>query len=102
MPWRFLLTLSLPHRAVWPPRHLGTGPAMSGALHHLVATALAVAASLVLSAPSKLRKIKHLHRKRGATHYRGQKPWRGKTGAVPRTRDPVIDHAAGSRADPGR
>ena len=45
--------------------------------------------------PSKLRKIKHLHRKRGATHYRGQTGRQNKGCHVPRAE-------GGSRRGSGR
>jgi hypothetical protein len=66
-------TFALPHGLVGRPCHLGTGPAARLVrCITLVAEALAAAATSSSKRPSKLRKIKHLHRKRGPTHYRGQ------------------------------
>ena len=45
--------------------------------------------------PSKLRKIKHLHRKRGATHYRGQTGRKGKGRPVLRAGGRAGGHAGG-------
>jgi hypothetical protein len=81
--------VALPHRALGRPCHLGTGPA-ARLLRCItfVAEALAPAATSFSKCPSKLRKIKHLHRKRGATHYRGQTGRQNKGRQAPRDGGP--------------
>ena len=86
-----------------PPRHLGTGPAAPGVrCITLWPRLLQWPPRLLLNAPSKLRKIKHLHRKRGATHYRGQKPRRGESHPAPRTADAGTGQRTCGDAGPGR
>jgi len=82
-------------RGCRPPGHLGTGPAARLVRCITLWPALSRRPPhLLWKCPSKLRKIKHLHRKRGATHYRGQNQ-------CPATcREPAASASSGPRRDP--